>query len=181
MIDKLQSDVITSTDDVLTYPIRQPWGITAGICPFNDPLISFVMKAAPALACGNSIIIKTSEYNPFSALFLASLTKEAPIPDEALNCLVGGADAGEALASHMGIRKISFTGSISTGKKVQIAAARSNLKGVTTELGGKSPHIIFADADLERAIPAAAIFLASTAKDVLYQLDCTFMKTLPRK
>lgn len=160
MIGKISSEVITSADDFLTYTIRQPWGITAGICPFNAPLITFVMKAAPSLACGNSIIIKTSEYNPFSTLFLASLTKEAGIPDGVLNCLVGGAEAGEALASHMKVRKISFTGSIPTGKKVQIAAAKSNLKSVTTELGGKPPHILFPDADLEKAIPAVAMFLA---------------------
>lgn len=160
MIGTISSDVITSTDDCLTYTIRQPWGITAGICPFNAPLGSFVMKAAPALACGNSIIIKASEYNPFSSLFLASLSKEAGIPDGVINCLVGGGEVGEALASHMKIRKISFTGSITTGKRVQIAAAKSNLKSVTTELGGKSPQIIFPDADLERAVPAASMFLA---------------------
>lgn len=159
-IGKLSSEVVSSTDDFMTYTIRQPWGITAGICPFNAPLVTFAMKVGPALAAGNSIIIKTSEYNPFSALFLASLTKQAGSPDGTINCLVGGADAGEALASHMRIRKISFTGSVPTGKKVQVAAARSNLKSVTTELGGKSPHIIFADADLEKAVPASAMFLA---------------------
>ena len=118
------------------------------------------MKVAPALACGNSIVIKTSETNPFSTLFVASLANEAGIPAGTINCLTGGAEAGDALASHMRIRKISFTGSVAVGKLVYSAAARSNLKSVTMELGGKSPHIVFPDADLNKAIPAAAMFLA---------------------
>jgi aldehyde dehydrogenase (NAD+) len=117
------------------------------------------MKVAPALACGNSIIIKTSEKNPFSTLFAASLANEAGIPPGALSCLTGGAEVGEALASHPAIRKISFTGSVKVGKLVHIAAAKSNLKSVTTELGGKSPIIVFPDADLEKALSDATMFL----------------------
>ncbi|KAI8725364.1 Aldedh domain-containing protein [Fusarium sp. LHS14.1] len=117
------------------------------------------MKAAPALDCGNSMIIKTSEANTFSTLFMASLAIEAGIPPGALNCLVGGAEADNTLSSHMDIRKISFTGSIGVGKLIQIAAAKSNLKSVTLELGGKSPIIVFPDANLEAALPAATLFL----------------------
>ncbi|KAF5702729.1 aldehyde dehydrogenase [Fusarium mundagurra] len=159
MIDKFQTDVVSTKVDTLQYTLRQPWGICAGICPFNGVIITLAMKAAPALACGNSIIIKTSELNPFSTLFMASLAIQAGIPPGALNCLVGGAEVGVALSSHMEIRKISFTGSIKVGKLIQVAAAQSNLKSVTLELGGKSPMIVFPDADLERALQTATMFL----------------------
>ncbi|RSL51784.1 hypothetical protein CEP54_011243 [Fusarium duplospermum] len=159
MIDKLESEVMAADEDSIRYTLRQPWGICAGICPFNGVIVTLAMKAAPALACGNSIIIKTSETNPFSTLFMASLAIEAGIPPGVLNCLVGGAEAGNALSSHMDIRKISFTGSIGVGKLILIAAAKSNLKSVTLELGGKSPIIVFPDANLEAALPAATLFL----------------------
>ncbi|KAL2687092.1 hypothetical protein Neosp_004643 [[Neocosmospora] mangrovei] len=159
MIDKFESEVMAADEDSIRYTLRQPWGICAGICPFNGVIVTLAMKAAPALACGNSIIIKTSETNPFSTLFMTSLAIEAGIPPGALNCLVGGAEAGNALSSHMDIRKISFTGSIGVGKLIQIAAAKSNLKSVTLELGGKSPIIVFPDANLEAALPATTMFL----------------------
>ena len=133
--------------------------MTAGILPFNGPLFTFAMKVAPALAAGNSIVIKTSELNPLSTLFLASLAPEAGLPDGVVNCLVGGAEVGSALASHMKVRKISFTGSVGTGRKVQVAAAQSNLKSVTMELGGKSPIVVFPDADLENAVQGALQFV----------------------
>ncbi|SCO92277.1 related to aldehyde dehydrogenase [Fusarium oxysporum] len=117
------------------------------------------MKAAPGIACGNSIIIKTSELNPFSTLFMVSLATQVGIPPGTLNCLIGGPDVGEALSSHMDIRKISFTGSIKAGKLIQVAAANSNLKSVTLELGGESPLIVFPNADLERALQPATMFL----------------------
>ncbi|RSL77593.1 hypothetical protein CEP51_008941 [Fusarium floridanum] len=159
MIDKFESEVMAADENSIRYTLRQPWGICAGICPFNGVIITLAMKAAPALACGNSIIIKTSETNPFSTLFMTSLAIEAGIPPGTLNCLVGGVEAGNALSSHMDIRKISFTGSIAVGKLIQIAAAKSNLKSVTLELGGKSPIIVFPDANLEAALPAATLFL----------------------
>ncbi|KAI0863771.1 aldehyde dehydrogenase domain-containing protein [Xylaria cubensis] len=149
MIDKVSSD----------YTLHQPWGICAGIVPFNGPIITMAMKLAPALACGNVMIIKTSETNPFSTLYMASLANEAGIPPGVINCLTGGAEAGHALAAHMKIRKISFTGSIPVGKRVQIAAAESNLKGVTLELGGKSPVIVFEDADIDKAVAGIMNFL----------------------
>ena len=189
MIDKFPTEVLESKDDVLRvrpplqeaspmqqvkkqirrrrepelihlkYTIRQPYGVCAAICPFNGPLITLAMKAAPALAAGNAMVVKTSEANPFSTLFLASLTREAGIPPGALNCLTGGPEAGSALASHARVRKISFTGSVAVGRMVQEAAARSNLKSVTLELGGKSPLLVFPDADLEGAAGEAALFL----------------------
>jgi aldehyde dehydrogenase (NAD+) len=140
--------------------IRQPFGVVAGITPFNAPLLAFAMKIAPAIAAGNTIVLKASEQNPLSTLFIAGLTKEAGFPDGVINVLTGGVEAGNALASHMKIRMISFTGSIQVGKLVQQAAAKSNLKKVTLELGGKSPVIVFPDADLEKASKASASFLA---------------------
>lgn len=147
--------------------IRQPFGVVAAITPFNEPLLIFAMKVAPAVAAGNAIVLKASEQNPLSTLFLASLTKEAGFPDGVINVLTGGADAGISLASHMKIRMISFTGSIQVGKLVQQAAARSNLKKVTLELGGKSPVIVFEDADLERASKMSAAFLALNGQGCL--------------
>lgn len=118
------------------------------------------MKAAPALAAGNSLITKASEINPFSTLYLAELALEAGIPPGVLNVIVGTIPAGSALSSHMRIRKISFTGSAAVGRKVQIAAAQSNLKRVTLELGGKSPVLVFDDADIDNAVQNAMAFVA---------------------
>jgi aldehyde dehydrogenase (NAD+) len=117
------------------------------------------MKAAPALAMGNVMIVKASEFNPFGTLFLGELAIKAGFSPGTLNMLVGTAAAGAALSSHMKIRKISFTGSIATGKKIQIAATQSNLKRVTLELGGKSPVIIFDDFDLNEAVTMSLGYL----------------------
>lgn len=105
------------------------------------------------------MILKASEMNPLSIFGAAELANEAGIPPGVLNVLTGGVEAGEALASHMKIRKISFTGSVPVGKKVQIAAARSNLKSCTLELGGKTPVIVFADSDIPKAAACATSFL----------------------
>lgn len=105
------------------------------------------------------MIIKTSETNPFSTLFMAALSTSAGIPPGVINCLTGSVEAGQALASHAKIRKISFTGSIAAGKHVQVAAAQSNLKSVTLELGGKSPVVVFADADVDSAVNGIMTFL----------------------
>lgn len=109
-------------------------------------------KMAPALASGNTFVFKSSEKAPFSPLFVAHLYKEAGFPPGVVNFVSGGGSTGALLAAHMDIDKISFTGSGNTGRKVQDAAAKSNLKKVTLELGGKSPSIIFEDANLENAI-----------------------------
>lgn len=110
------------------------------------------MKAAPALATGNVIISKPSENNTLSSLYLAELATAAGIPAGVLNIVVGEAEAGAVLSRHMKIRKISFTGSVAVGKKIHIAAIQSNLKSVTLELGGKSPVLVFPDADMELAV-----------------------------
>ncbi|KAJ3580190.1 hypothetical protein NPX13_g378 [Xylaria arbuscula] len=154
-------------DGTLEYVIKQPFGVVAGITPFNEPLLTFAMKVAPAVAAGNAIVLKASEQNPLSTLFIASLTKAAGFPDGVINVLTGGVESGSSLASHMKIRMISFTGSIQVGKLVQQAAAQSNLKKVTLELGGKSPVIVFQDADLEKASKMSAAFLALNGQGCL--------------
>ena len=112
----------------------------------------FAFKVAPALICGNTVVLKSSEKAPLSSLKLASLIREAGFPPGVVNVLNGfGLPTGAAMARHMKIRKLSFTGSVATGKKIMIMAAESNLKNVSLELGGKSPAIIFDDADIESA------------------------------
>ncbi|KAF4554056.1 Aldehyde dehydrogenase-like protein 2 [Elsinoe fawcettii] len=157
MIEKFNGEAIPSDVDGYLRIVRlEPLGVCAGINAFNAPLGTFGMKCAPALASGNVIITKASEVNPFSTLAIAKVAVDAGIPPGVLNVLVGGAESGDALARHMKIRKISFTGSPAVGRKVQIAAAQSNLKRVTLELGGKSPFIVFDDADLQVAVQSAA-------------------------
>jgi aldehyde dehydrogenase (NAD+) len=112
----------------------------------------FAFKIGPALATGNTIIFKASEKSPLAVLLMAPLFKQAGFPDGVVNFVNGGGDVGDMLARHMQIRKISFTGSLAVGRKVLSAAAESNLKRVTLELGGKSPAVVFEDADLEKAI-----------------------------
>ncbi|KAI0147674.1 aldehyde dehydrogenase domain-containing protein [Xylariaceae sp. FL1272] len=161
LIDQYHGQVAAPQENgTLEYILRQPYGVVAAITPFNGPLLTFAMKVAPAVAAGNAIVLKASEQNPLSSLFVASLTKAAGFPDGLINVCTGGADVGNALSSHMKIRMISFTGSIAVGKLIQVAAAKSNLKKVTLELGGKSPVIVFPDADLEAASKGAASFLA---------------------
>jgi betaine-aldehyde dehydrogenase len=133
---------------------REPLGICAGIGAWNYPLQIACWKSAPALACGNSMIFKPSELTPLTAMKLAEIYTEAGVPDGVFNVVHGSSQIGQSLAAHSQIRKISLTGSVGTGKKV-FQAASENLKHVTLELGGKSPLIIFSDAQLEQAVSAA--------------------------
>src|SRR6267154_2193381 len=117
------------------------------------PVFSLPLKIAPALATGNTIVLKPSEITPLSALLFCTLIKEAGFPPGVINIVNGyGATAGQAISEHPLIEKVAFTGSTLTGRKIMEAAAKSNLKPVTLELGGKSPNIIFDDADLEQAV-----------------------------
>jgi phenylacetaldehyde dehydrogenase len=150
-----------SSDEWHTFTLREPAGVAAGIIPWNYPLAQASFKIAPALAAGCSVILKPAEQTPLTALRLAEIMMEAGVPPGAVNVVTGfGETAGAAIARHPEINKISFTGSTEVGKLILKAAAETNLKRVTLELGGKSPTIIFDDADLEAAIPvaAAAIF-----------------------
>jgi len=144
----------------MNFTVKQPFGVTAGITPWNVPIIMVCFKVGPSLAAGNSIIIKSSEKSPLSGTYLAKLATEAGIPDGIFSCLNGLGETGKLISEHMRIRKISFTGSTRTGRHIMAAAAHSNLKACTLELGGKSPTIIFEDADLEEAVPACTFSIA---------------------
>ncbi len=131
---------------------QEPLGVCAAINPFNAPVSSLFLKVAPALATGNVIIIKPSEKTPLGSLAIAPLFEQAGFPKGCVQVVTGKGDTGNILASHLRIRKISFTGSMAVGKKVQVAAAQSNLKRVTLELGGKSPAVVFDDCNLNNAV-----------------------------
>jgi phenylacetaldehyde dehydrogenase len=137
------------------YTRREPVGVVAQIIPWNFPLLMAAWKVAPALACGNTIILKPAEQTPLSALRLGELALEAGVPKGVLNVLTGFGDTGAALSAHPGVNKVAFTGSTEVGKLI-VKAAAGNLKRVSLELGGKSPNIIFEDADLDAAIAGAA-------------------------
>lgn len=147
---------------------NEPLGVTAGIVPWNGPLGTVGLKAAPALATGNCFILKPSEKTPFAALALGPLIKQAGFPPGVFQVLCGDGTTGALIASHMRIRKVSFTGSIATGKKIQELAAKSNLKRVTLELGGKSPAIFFDDCMLDNAITWAANALTLNTGQVCF-------------
>ena len=137
-----------------TYTVKEPAGVVAAIIPWNFPLQMAAWKLAPALACGNVVILKPAEQTPLSALRLAELLEEAGVPAGVVQVLTGGAAAGAALAKHPGVDKVTFTGSTEVGRQI-VRDSAGNLKRVSLELGGKSPHIIFADADLEAAAKSA--------------------------
>uniref|UniRef100_A0A670ZSU7 Aldehyde dehydrogenase 1 family member A2 n=1 Tax=Pseudonaja textilis TaxID=8673 RepID=A0A670ZSU7_PSETE len=154
--DKIHGLTIPVDGDYFTFTRHEPIGVCGQIIPWNFPLLMFAWKIAPALCCGNTVVLKPAEQTPLTALYLGTLIKEAGFPPGVVNILPGfGPTVGAAIASHTGIDKIAFTGSTEVGKLVQEAAGRSNLKRVTLELGGKSPNIIFADADLEQAVEQA--------------------------
>ncbi|KAH6988317.1 aldehyde dehydrogenase domain-containing protein [Ilyonectria sp. MPI-CAGE-AT-0026] len=153
----IQGESSLQTQGFVSVSLRQPYGVCAAITPWNAPVTMLSFKAAPALIAGNTMVLKSSEKAPLTSLYLAKLFKEAGFPPGVLNVLSGfGQSCGEALASHMRIRKISFTGSAVAGRAVKKAAALSNLKHVTLELGGKSPLVVFDDADISKAAKAAS-------------------------
>lgn len=157
-IDKVYDEIAPTADNTLAMITREPIGVVGAIVPWNYPMAMAAWKIAPALAMGNSVVLKPSEKSPLTALRLGDLALEAGIPAGVLNVLPGfGPDAGSPLALHMDVDCIAFTGSTAVGKKIQIMAGQSNLKRAWCELGGKSPNIIFADcADLDRAAEASA-------------------------
>lgn len=155
-IDKVEG-VVTSTDpSALHMIVREPLGVVACVTPWNYPLMMAAWKVAPALAAGNSVILKPAEQTPLSALLLAKIFAEAGVPDGVFNVVNGfGEDAGKALALHMDVDKIGFTGSTEVGKLMMVYSGQSNMKKVTTECGGKSPQIIMPDADIDAAVTYA--------------------------
>ncbi|KIX06712.1 uncharacterized protein Z518_04688 [Rhinocladiella mackenziei CBS 650.93] len=153
----IQGESSLQTAGFMSVTLRQPFGVCAAVTPWNAPVTMLTFKMAPALIAGNTLVAKSSEKAPLTSLFVARLIKEAGFPPGVVNILNGfGTPCGVSLASHLRIRKISFTGSVKAGKAVLEAAARSNLKKVTLELGGKSPLIVFDDADIVKAADASA-------------------------
>ncbi|WP_252108645.1 MULTISPECIES: betaine-aldehyde dehydrogenase [unclassified Halomonas] len=151
----LEGSQIPLREDSFVYTRREPLGVIGAIGAWNYPIQIACWKAAPALAAGNAVVFKPSEVTPLSALKLAEIFTEAGLPNGVLNVVQGDGQVGAMLTEHPGIAKVSFTGEVGTGKRVMAAAGGSTLKEVTMELGGKSPLIVFADADLERAADAA--------------------------
>ncbi|MFF7707880.1 betaine-aldehyde dehydrogenase [Pseudomonas sp. NPDC007930] len=152
----IEGEQIPLRDTSFVYTRREPLGITAGIGAWNYPIQIALWKSAPALAAGNAMIFKPSEVTSLTTLKLAEIYTQAGLPDGVFNVLTGsGRDLGTALTEHPLIEKISFTGGTDTGKKVMASASASSLKEVTMELGGKSPLIIFEDADLDKAADIA--------------------------
>lgn len=158
LVDKVYDQVSPTGEDAIGLTTREPVGVVACIVPWNFPLLMTSWKIAPALAAGNSVILKPSEKSPLTALKLASLALEAGIPPGVFNVLPGyGHTVGKALALHMDVDCIAFTGSTAIGKQILQMAGQSNMKRAWLECGGKSPHLVFADApDLDAAAEAAA-------------------------
>lgn len=151
--DKIQGKTIPVDGTSFCYTRHEPVGVCAAIIPWNFPLCSVAIKLAPALACGNTVVLKPAEQTPLTALYMAALIKEAGFPPGVVNVVPGyGPTAGAALSSHPDVNKISFTGSTEIGKEILAAAARSNLKRVTLELGGKSPLVVWKDADIDNVV-----------------------------
>jgi len=151
--DKIHGKIITTQEGTFNYTKREPIGVCGQIIPWNFPLLMWAWKIGPAIACGCTLVLKTAEQTPLSGLYAAQLCKEAGFPPGVANVISGfGKTAGAAIAQHMDIDKVAFTGSTFVGRSILKAAASSNLKKVTLELGGKSPNIVFEDADIDEAI-----------------------------
>ena len=161
---KLHGDVLPvspAVGEAFVYTRREPLGVVGAIVPWNFPMLIASWKIGPALAAGNTVVLKPSEMTSLTAIRLAELALEAGLPPGTLNVVTGyGPDAGQALAEHPGVAKLTFTGSTATGRRI-VTASAGNLKQIALELGGKSPNIIFADADIDAAVPGTftGIFL----------------------
>ncbi|SPF53517.1 putative aldehyde dehydrogenase DhaS [Candidatus Sulfopaludibacter sp. SbA4] len=155
-VRKIYGETIPVDGPFFNYTLREPVGVVGAIVPWNFPLQIAAWKVAPALACGCSVVLKPSELTPLNALKLAEIAMEAGLPEGVLNVVTGyGQTTGEALALHEDVDKISFTGSVATARKLLQASSVSNLKRLSLELGGKSPNIVFPDADLDAAMKGA--------------------------
>jgi aldehyde dehydrogenase (NAD+) len=154
--DKVQGKTIPIDGSFFCYTRHEPVGVVGQIIPWNFPMLMQAWKLAPALATGNTVVMKPAEQTPLTALRIGELIVEAGFPEGVVNLLPGyGPTAGAAIAGHMDVDKVAFTGSTEVGHLIMEAAAKSNLKRVTLELGGKSPNIVFADTDLEDAVEGA--------------------------
>lgn len=153
--DKIHGETIPASEELQVFTVREPVGVVGAILPWNAPSLMFAYKVAPALAAGNTIVVKPAELTPVTALELTRLVQEAGFPDGVVNVVPGfGVPAGQALAGHSDVDKIAFTGSLGTARKITEASV-TNLKRLSFELGGKAAHIIFSDADYEQALAVA--------------------------
>ncbi|MBV8053731.1 MAG: aldehyde dehydrogenase family protein [Deltaproteobacteria bacterium] len=154
-VSKIYGETNPSDPAFFNYTLREPVGVCGQIIPWNFPLLMAAWKLAPALACGNTVILKPAEQTPLTAVRLGELIMEAGLPDGVVNIITGfGPGAGSSIAEHPGIDKVAFTGSTEVGKLI-LQASAGNLKKVSLELGGKAPNIIFPDADLNQAVPTS--------------------------
>src|SRR6202521_274155 len=151
---KIHGETVNTFETAFTYTLREPVGVVGLIVPWNFPLLLASWKVGPALACGNTLVLKPAEQTPLTALRFGELVIEAGFPPGVVNILTGGPEPGKAIVAHPGIDKIAFTGSTAVGKEIMRGAA-DTLKRVTLELGGKSPNIVFADADVDGAVKGA--------------------------
>jgi aldehyde dehydrogenase (NAD+) len=151
---KITGETVNTFENAFTYTLREPVGVVGAITAWNFPLLLASWKLAPALACGNTVVIKPAEQTPLTMLRFAELAMEAGLPAGVLNVITGGPEAGQALVQHPGVDKVAFTGSTMVGKEIMRNAA-DTLKRVTLELGGKSPNIVFADSDIDNAVKGA--------------------------
>jgi acyl-CoA reductase-like NAD-dependent aldehyde dehydrogenase len=155
--DKIHGETIPVKGNHFTYTLREPVGVVAAIVPWNFPLLLASWKVGPALACGNTFILKPASQTPLTAIALGEIAQEVGFPPGVFNVITGpGSSVGQAIVEHPGIDKIAFTGDTSTGKGIMRTAAET-LKHITLELGGKSPNIVLADADIDAAIRGATI------------------------
>ncbi len=152
-VTKIHGETIPVNGPFFNYTRREPLGVVGQIIPWNFPLLMAAWKLAPALACGNTSVLKPAEQTPLTALRLGELVLEAGIPEGVVNIITGfGPTAGAAITEHMDVDKVAFTGETTTGRIIMEACAKSNMKKLSLELGGKSPNIVFADADLDTAV-----------------------------
>jgi acyl-CoA reductase-like NAD-dependent aldehyde dehydrogenase len=155
--DKLHGDTIPVKGSGLVYTLREPLGVVAAIVPWNFPLLLAMWKVAPALAAGNTVVLKPASQTPLTAIAFGQIALDAGLPPGVLNVITGsGATVGQAIVEHPGVNKIAFTGDTSTGRGVMRTAAET-VKHLTLELGGKSPNIVFPDADLDAAVRGATV------------------------
>jgi aldehyde dehydrogenase (NAD+) len=151
---KIHGETVNTFETAFTYTLREPVGVVGLIIPWNFPLLLASWKLGPALACGNTIVMKPAEQTPLTTLRLGELAIEAGFPGGVMNIVTGGPETGKAIVQHPGINKIAFTGSTAVGKEIMRGAADS-LKRITLELGGKSPNVVFSDADIDSAVRGA--------------------------
>lgn len=162
--DKEGSDLVPTDDGNFGMILTEPYGVVGAITPWNFPISMAVWKLGPALAAGNAVVLKPSEMTPFSAIYLAELAVRAGLPSGLINVVLGdGQVTGNAMTGHPDIAKVSFTGSTRAGSAIMENVARTGVKPMTLELGGKSPQLVFADADLDKAAAAIATSIISNA------------------